>query len=167
MISKASEQIDGDTDYASLLTSFLENEMHIITYSNVLQLGRAIVLCLGFWTYPQWWSGPSLSERTKEYVVCSKEGCSSNFCCHQTVLQLKLLCCSHFNVLSLMPMLWVPVYCYSYWWQLFRCCLHYIQETSYFIWQAAFLHDSLGEGDSGLSLHSSRGGGKKTQCIVK
>lgn len=53
MISKASEQIDGDTDYASLLTSFLENEMHIITYSNVLQLGRAIVLCLGFWTYPQ------------------------------------------------------------------------------------------------------------------
>lgn len=64
-ISKASEQIAGGTDYASLWASFLEKEMYINSYLNVLQTASAIALYMAFWMQPQWRSGPSMPEWTK------------------------------------------------------------------------------------------------------
>ena len=76
-ISKASEHIAGGTDYARLRASFLEKEVYVNSYLNVLQTASAIALCLEFWMQPQWWSGSSMPEWTKEHAVSSKEDRSS------------------------------------------------------------------------------------------
>lgn len=76
-VSKASEHIAGGTDCPHLRASFLEQEVYINRYLNVLQTASAIALCLEFWMQPQWQSGPSMPEWTKEHAVSSKEGLSS------------------------------------------------------------------------------------------
>lgn len=52
-VSKASEHIAGGTDCARLRASFLEREVYINSYLNVLQTASAIALCLEFWMQPQ------------------------------------------------------------------------------------------------------------------
>lgn len=104
-ISKASEQIAGGTDDARLRASFLEKEVYVNSYLNVLRTASAIALCQEFWLQPEWRSGLSLPEWTKEHAVSSKEGHSSTFCCSLARLQLGTSPGSHFNVLSLTPTL--------------------------------------------------------------
>lgn len=52
-ISKASEQIAGGTDDARLRASFLEKEVYVNSYLNVLRTASAIALCLEFWLQPE------------------------------------------------------------------------------------------------------------------
>lgn len=154
-ISKASEQIAGGTDDAHLRASFLEKEVYVNSYLNVLRTASAIALCLEFWMQPEWRSGLSLPEWTKEHAVSSKEGHSSTFCCSLARLQLGTSPGSHFNVLSLTPTLCFLLIV-SYLWQTPFVAAHtVVSKPLTYTSTASFLRDFLGWGGGHRSLCSA------------